>query len=153
MDGGNLAPSLQRRCLSAPYPLFNIGTESPGKQVCANDGNLAPPQTEQLSMLKKGGVGTRRRVIQDAFYVGGARFPPSTDWMYLAKTYRQRARVSYMLIERQTRRARTFYPCLSVARTFCNPLGPCASLDVSDPHYSLPKARNPHFPPTFSANT
>ena len=29
-------------------------------------------------MLKKGGVGTRRRVIQDAFYVGGARFPPST---------------------------------------------------------------------------
>ena len=35
-------------------PFFNIGTESPRKQVCANDGNLAPPQTEQLSMLKKG---------------------------------------------------------------------------------------------------
>ena len=84
-------------------PFFNIGTESPRKQVCANDGNLAPPQTEQLSMLKKGGVGTRRRVIQDAFYVGGARFPPSTDWMYLAKTDRQCVRVSYMLIERQTR--------------------------------------------------
>ena len=57
MDGGNLAPSLQRRCLSAPYPLFNIGTESPRKQVCANDGNLAPPQTGQLSMLKKRGCG------------------------------------------------------------------------------------------------
>ena len=38
----------------SPVPLFNIGTESPRKQVCANDGNLAPPQTEQLSMLKKG---------------------------------------------------------------------------------------------------
>ena len=28
----------------------------------------------------------RRHVIEEAYYVGGARFPPSTDWMYSAKT-------------------------------------------------------------------
>ena len=54
LDGGNLAPLLQRRFLTAPYPLFNIGVESLQKQICSNDGNLAPPQTEQLSMFKKG---------------------------------------------------------------------------------------------------
>ena len=27
-----------------------------------------------------------RHVIEEAYYVGGARFPPSTDWMYSAKT-------------------------------------------------------------------
>ena len=54
VDGGNLAPLLQRRFLTAPYPFFNIGIESLQKQICSNDGNLAPPQTEQLSMLKRG---------------------------------------------------------------------------------------------------
>ena len=54
MDGGNLAPLLQRRFLTAPYPLFSIGVESLQKQICSNHGNLAPPQTEQLSMLKRG---------------------------------------------------------------------------------------------------
>ena len=76
MDGGNLAPLLQRRFLTAPYHLFNIAVESLQKQICFNDGNLAPPQTEQLSM--KGGAGMRRHVIEEAYYVGGARFPPST---------------------------------------------------------------------------
>ena len=28
----------------------------------------------------------RRHVIEESYYVGGARFPPSTDWMYSAKT-------------------------------------------------------------------
>ena len=54
VDGGNLAPLLQRRFLTAPSPLFSIGVESLQKQICSNDGNLAPPQTEQLSMLKRG---------------------------------------------------------------------------------------------------
>ena len=54
MDGGNLAPLLPRRFLTAPYPLFNIGIESLQKQICSNVGNLARPQTEQLSMLKRG---------------------------------------------------------------------------------------------------
>ena len=53
VDGGNLAPLLPRRFLTAPYPLFNIGIESLQKQICSNDGNLAP-RTEQLSMLKGG---------------------------------------------------------------------------------------------------
>ena len=53
-DGGNLAPLLQRRFLTAPYPLLNIGIENLQKQICSNDGNLAPPQTEQLPMLKRG---------------------------------------------------------------------------------------------------
>ena len=54
VDGGNLAPLLQRRFFTAPYPLLNIGIENLQKQICSNDGNLAPPQTEQLSMLKRG---------------------------------------------------------------------------------------------------
>ena len=54
VDGGNLAPLLQRRLFTAPYPLLNIGIENLQKQICSNDGNLAPPQTEQLSMLKRG---------------------------------------------------------------------------------------------------
>ena len=54
VDGGNLAPLLQRRFLTAPCPLLNIGIENLQKQICSNDGNLAPPQTEQLPMLKKG---------------------------------------------------------------------------------------------------
>ena len=54
VDGGNLAPLLQRRFFTAPYPLLNIGIETFQKQICSNDGNLAPPQTEQLSMLKRG---------------------------------------------------------------------------------------------------
>ena len=54
VDGGNLAPLLQRRFLTALYPLLNIGIENLQKQICSNDGNLAPPQTEQLSMLKRG---------------------------------------------------------------------------------------------------
>ena len=54
VDGGNLAPPLPRRFLAAPGPLFNIGIESLQKQIRSNDGNLAPPQTEQLSMLKRG---------------------------------------------------------------------------------------------------
>ena len=54
VDGGNLAPLLQCRFLTAPYPLFNIAVESLQKQICFNDGNLAPPQTEQLPMLKRG---------------------------------------------------------------------------------------------------
>ena len=54
MDGGNLAALLQRRFLTAPYPLSNIAVESLQKQICFNDGNLAPPQTERLSMLKRG---------------------------------------------------------------------------------------------------
>ena len=40
--------------LTAPYPLFNIGIESLQKQICSHDGKLAPPQTEQMSMLKRG---------------------------------------------------------------------------------------------------
>ena len=40
--------------LTAPYPLCNIGIESLQKQICSNDGNPAPPQTKQLSMLKRG---------------------------------------------------------------------------------------------------
>ena len=48
------APLLQRRFLTAPYPLLNIDIEKLLKQICSNDGNLAPPQTEQLSMLKRG---------------------------------------------------------------------------------------------------
>ena len=54
VDGGNLAPLLQRRFLTALYPLLNIGSENLQKQICSNDKNLAPPQTEQLPMLKKG---------------------------------------------------------------------------------------------------
>ena len=54
VDGGNLAPLLQRKFFTAPYPLLNIGIENLQKQICSNDGNLAPPQTEQLSMLKRG---------------------------------------------------------------------------------------------------
>ena len=54
VDGGNLAPLLQRRFFTAPYPLLNIGIENLQKQICSNDGNLAPPQTEQLSMSKRG---------------------------------------------------------------------------------------------------
>ena len=54
VDGGNLAPLLQRRFFTAPYPLLNIGIENLQKQSCSNDGNLAPPQTVQLSMLKRG---------------------------------------------------------------------------------------------------
>ena len=54
VDGGNLAPLLPRRFLTAPYPRFNIGIEILQKQICSNDGNLAPPQTEQLSMLRRG---------------------------------------------------------------------------------------------------
>ena len=54
VDGGNLAPLLQCRFLTAPHPLFNIAVESLQKQICFNDGNLAPPQTEQLPMLKRG---------------------------------------------------------------------------------------------------
>ena len=54
MDGGNLAPLLQRNFFTAPYPLLNIGIENLQKQICSNDGNLAPPQTEQLSILKRG---------------------------------------------------------------------------------------------------
>ena len=76
MDGGNLAPLLQRKFLKAPYPCFNIGVENLQKQICSNDGHLAPPQAEQLSMLK-GGAGMHRHVIEDTYYVGGARFPPS----------------------------------------------------------------------------
>ena len=53
VDGGNLAPLLQRRFLTAPYPLLNIDIVHLQKQICSNDGNLAPPQTEQLSMLKR----------------------------------------------------------------------------------------------------
>ena len=34
VDGGNLAPLLPRRFLTAPYPLFNIGIESLQKQIC-----------------------------------------------------------------------------------------------------------------------
>ena len=63
VDGGNLAPLLPRRFLTAPYPSFNIGIESLQKQICSNDGNLAPPQTKQLSMLKRG-AGMRRHVIE-----------------------------------------------------------------------------------------
>ena len=29
----------------------------------------------------------------------------------------------------------------SVTRSFCNALGPCLSVDVSDPHYSLQKGQ------------
>ena len=54
VDGGNLAPLLQRKFFTAPYPLLNIGIENLQKQICSNDGNLAPPQTGQLSMLKRG---------------------------------------------------------------------------------------------------
>ena len=54
VDGGNLAPLLQRRFFTAPYPLLNIGIENLQKQICSNDGNLAPPQTERLSMLTRG---------------------------------------------------------------------------------------------------
>ena len=81
VDGGNLAPLLQRRFFTAPYPLLNIGIENLQKQICSNDGNLAPPQTEQLSMLKEG-AGMHCQVIEDAYYVGGARFPPSTVCIY-----------------------------------------------------------------------
>ena len=73
-----------RRCynidvLQLRTPLLNIGMESLHKQNCSNDGNLAPPHTEQVSMLKRG-AGMRRHAIEDACYVGGARFPPSTVW-------------------------------------------------------------------------
>ena len=54
VDGGNLAPLLQRNFFTAPCPLLNIGIENLQKQICPNDGNLAPPQTEQLSILKRG---------------------------------------------------------------------------------------------------
>ena len=63
VDGGNLAPLLEQRFLTAPYPLLNIGIERLQKQNCSNDGNLAPPHTEQESMLKRGceDVSSRRR--------------------------------------------------------------------------------------------
>ena len=54
VDGGNLAPLLQRKFFTAPYPLLNIGIDNLQKQICSNDGNLAPPQTEQLSILTRG---------------------------------------------------------------------------------------------------
>ena len=54
VDGGNLAPLLQRRFLTAPYPLLIIGIENLQEQICSKDGDLAPPQAEQLPMLKRG---------------------------------------------------------------------------------------------------
>ena len=43
-------------------------------------GNLVPPHTEPISMLKKGCAGTHRDAIEDAHCIGGARFlHPPTD--------------------------------------------------------------------------
>ena len=64
-----------------PRILLNIGIESLQNQICSNDGNLAPPQTELLSMLKEG-AGMHRHVIADAYDVGDARFPPSTVLLF-----------------------------------------------------------------------
>ena len=51
VDGGNLTPLLQRRFLTAPYPLFLTLALNASRN---NDRNFAPPQTEQLSVLKRG---------------------------------------------------------------------------------------------------
>ena len=85
VDGGNLAPLLQHKCLTLAYPLLNIGMESLHIQNCANDGNLSPPHTEQVSMLKRG-AGMHCHAIEDACCVGGARFPPSTVWSDFNRT-------------------------------------------------------------------
>ena len=63
VDGGNLAPLLEQRFLTVPYPLLNIGIESLQKQNSSNDGNLAPPHRKQESMLKRGcgDASSRRR--------------------------------------------------------------------------------------------
>ena len=127
MDGGNLAPLLQRRFLTAPYPLLNIGIENLQKQICSNDGNLAPPQTEQLSILKRGcgdASSSHRRCLLCRWCKISSIHRLHADWMYLAKTYR----------------------CA---------LGPWLSLDVRDPHThptTYKEARNLRFPSIFIAN-
>ena len=42
--------------MTAPYILY-VGIESLQKLICSDDRSLAPPQKEQLLMLKKGVLG------------------------------------------------------------------------------------------------
>ena len=77
VDGGNLAPFLPRRFLTAPYPLLALALKASRSKFV--------PMTEILHRLRqnscqcqKGGAGMRRHVIENAYYAGGARFPPST---------------------------------------------------------------------------
>ena len=65
---------LRRFFHTAPYPLLNIGIESLQKQICANDGILAPLHTALMSMLK---TLNPKPLMSMLKRVGGAGFPPS----------------------------------------------------------------------------
>ena len=54
VDGGHLARLYNVELLQPRTLFFNIGIERRQKEVCSEHGNLAPPQTDQLSMLKRG---------------------------------------------------------------------------------------------------
>ncbi len=97
MDGGNLAPLLQCRFLTAPYPLLNIGIESLHEQICSNDGNLAPPHTEQVSMIKRGCGDASSRHGRCLLF----------RWCKISSIHRldilgEDIQMSYMLVERWT---------------------------------------------------
>ena len=79
-----LHPALQRKFLTARTPFLTLAFKA--------SRNKFVPMMEILHCLRqnscqyyKGGVGMHRHVIEEAYDVGGARFPPSTVWMYSAQ--------------------------------------------------------------------
>ena len=85
MDGGNFAPLLQHRFLTAPYPLLTLPLKASRNKFVSTT-EILHRLRQNSCQCSKGGAGMHRHVIEEAYYVGGARFPPSTDWMYSAKT-------------------------------------------------------------------